>query len=197
MDRRKHIRRGFSLVEAAIVLGVVGLVIGGIWVAAANMHESYKVNKTVADLSLIVKNVQGLISERDALAIGNVVEITSMLIASNTFPKDWVNGNSIKSPFGGMVTSFNYSGAPNPSFFSIRFFSLPKHICIKLVVEVSSMAANTDGKSFNRPSLGEIQVNYPTWYTGTFPVDTAQAETFCTSATNNSVYLYYGYTRIN
>lgn len=43
MDRppyqvRAHLfaqRRGFNLIEAAVVLGVIGLVIGGIWVAAA------------------------------------------------------------------------------------------------------------------------------------------------------------------
>lgn len=40
-------RRGFSLVESAIVLAIVGLVIGGIWVASAAIYENYKVNKTV------------------------------------------------------------------------------------------------------------------------------------------------------
>jgi hypothetical protein len=33
-------RRGFNLIEAAIVLGVIGLVIGGIWVAAAAVTEN-------------------------------------------------------------------------------------------------------------------------------------------------------------
>lgn len=32
--------RGFSLIETAIVLGVVGLVIGGIWVAAASIQRA-------------------------------------------------------------------------------------------------------------------------------------------------------------
>lgn len=38
--------KGFSLVEAAIVLGVVGLVIGGIWVAAAKVNDSIKWRQT-------------------------------------------------------------------------------------------------------------------------------------------------------
>ena len=35
-------RRGFNLIEAAIVLGVVGLVIGGIWVAAAAVQQNLR-----------------------------------------------------------------------------------------------------------------------------------------------------------
>ncbi len=38
-QRKAHRRKGFNLVEAAIVLGVVGLVIGGIWVAANSINE--------------------------------------------------------------------------------------------------------------------------------------------------------------
>jgi hypothetical protein len=35
--RKRH--RGFNLIEAAVVLGVVGLVIGGIWYAAASLQR--------------------------------------------------------------------------------------------------------------------------------------------------------------
>ena len=48
------------------MLAVVGAVIGTIWVAAAKFYEDYKVNKTVNDVALIVKNLQGLISIRDS-----------------------------------------------------------------------------------------------------------------------------------
>ncbi len=37
-------RRGFNLIEAAIVLGVVGLVVAGIWVAAAAISERREIN---------------------------------------------------------------------------------------------------------------------------------------------------------
>jgi hypothetical protein len=38
--RRRRSQRGFNLIEAAIVLGVIGLVIGGIWVAAASVQRN-------------------------------------------------------------------------------------------------------------------------------------------------------------
>lgn len=35
-------KKGFNLIEAAIVLGVVGLVIGGIWIAASAVQQEYR-----------------------------------------------------------------------------------------------------------------------------------------------------------
>ena len=42
---RQH-RKAFSLIEAAIVLGVVGLVIGGIWTAAAVVNDNIRQRQT-------------------------------------------------------------------------------------------------------------------------------------------------------
>lgn len=51
-----HRRRGFSLIEAAIVLAVVGLVIGGIWAAVSTLREKYAVSQTVSG---ILSTVEG------------------------------------------------------------------------------------------------------------------------------------------
>lgn len=48
-------RRGFNLVEAAIVLGVIGLVIGGIWVAAASITQRMKANDAKQALGQIIE----------------------------------------------------------------------------------------------------------------------------------------------
>lgn len=58
MDRQKSIRRGFSLVEAAIVLGVVGLVIGGIWVGASSVRSKLDENRFFDGLLHIITEVQ-------------------------------------------------------------------------------------------------------------------------------------------
>ena len=47
-------RMGFNLIEAAIVLAVVGGVIGGIWYSAAKFYEDYKVGKTEERIMQIV-----------------------------------------------------------------------------------------------------------------------------------------------
>ena len=201
MDRRKHIRRGFSLVEAAIVLGVVGLVIGGIWIASAKFYEDYKVNKTVSDLHSIVKNVQRLISLRDAEAMGNV-SIIPLLKSSNAIPEDWTDNSSsinIKTPVGGTV----WIGS-DASYFYFEIHQLTPSICMKIIIQASSIAALSGsnrgstawGTTESRPFLGRIRVNNPAWATDYFPVSPQQAKTACNQS-DNDVIFYYSYTRIN
>jgi hypothetical protein len=38
--RRRIFLKGFNLIEAAITLAVVGLIIGGVWVASASVNEN-------------------------------------------------------------------------------------------------------------------------------------------------------------
>lgn len=51
-------RRGFNLIEAAIVLGVIGLIIGGIWIAAAAVSKEHKANQAVAGYLSYVTQVR-------------------------------------------------------------------------------------------------------------------------------------------
>lgn len=54
---------GFNLVEAAIVLGIIGLVIGGIWAAAATVHQQYKVSRYMASLSGFTQKLQAVFGQ--------------------------------------------------------------------------------------------------------------------------------------
>lgn len=47
---------GFSLVESAIVLAIVGLIIGGIWVAAAAVNRERALNRTVEIIGVMNEN---------------------------------------------------------------------------------------------------------------------------------------------
>ena len=50
-------KRGFNLIEAAIVLGIVGLVIGGIWVAAAKISQKQRVSQTLEGIFSIAEQL--------------------------------------------------------------------------------------------------------------------------------------------
>jgi type II secretory pathway pseudopilin PulG len=201
----KHKKRGFSLIEAAVILAVVGLVLGGIWVAAAAMYENYKVNKTVEGVFITARNIQNLISIRDAYVIGGGgVEITSTSLASGAFPKNWIDTNRIKSPFGGSVLVFNYSPPINPDYrFLINFKNIYSSSCVKLVVKVSSagaVAGSRGSGAYGRASLGIIGAfdGATNKYLYDFPVSIETATSFCSSNNNiTEVGFSFGYTRTN
>lgn len=200
VDRLHHnplSRKGFNLIEAAIVLGVVGLVIGGIWVGAATVSENYKVNKTASDLELIVKNAQNLISFRDAEAIGNI-EITSMLRDAGVFPKDFINGNLVKSQFGGNVRANLLDG----SRIDFSFDKIKSSSCSRLIVKISSIGALAGSRgngSGSRPTLGYVIVSNsssPYFITTDFPISPEIATSACGNTTATTTFTY-GLTRTN
>lgn len=94
MQQRHNQKKGFNLIEAAIVLGVVGLVVGGIWVGAAAVSENWKVSQTVkATLSIIegVRNLNKSFTPNQlagAAAVGTTVDILEPMYNAGVIPKD-------------------------------------------------------------------------------------------------------------
>ncbi len=194
------IRHGFSLVEAAVVLAVVGLVVAGIWIAAASVTETMNVNKTVSDMALIVNNVQNLISiqQSDALVQQQqYYDLTDTLIASNALPKDWGVGGAWVSPLGYPFQIKNFDFPPHS--FAIMFQGIPASICTKIVFKIAAIGARTGtsgNMSQHSPTVMLIQINSSSQYNyDAFPVSLANAETACNQTSNVS--FFYGYSRVN
>jgi type II secretory pathway pseudopilin PulG len=198
-------KRGFNLIEAAIVLGVVGLVIGGIWVAAAKFYEDYKVNKMVEDILTIVRNTERLVSYRDAAAIDDANPSPYYNVpyseSSPYFPKDWIKQNYITTPFGGR-SQLNIMR----DNFSVNIINLGGQMstsaCIKFVTRISHVGSiGRQRSNWYNPSLITITVGTSLGALGmsVFPIKLEQAKSACTM--NGGVlalfYLQFRYTRTN
>ena len=114
MQRRT--RTAFTLVELAIVLGVIGLILGGVWQAYASLQDRMKVNKAIQQLQFITTNMRSLYAEvgQTNLAPGNLSDQTARLVRARIFPQDMiVPGQPYpQGPWGGVVIQFN-SNAPD------------------------------------------------------------------------------------
>ncbi len=193
-------KRGFNLIESAVVLGVVGLVIGGIWVAAAKVKEDTQITETIRVMLLAVKKTQQVISAQDSLAIGNNVTMTQALANAEVFPSDWWHtGNYVYLPFDAELYIRNFSG----SRFRIQIEQIKsKYVCIQLAVRMSNIQAGMGGaSSINGLGLERVQIiNGPVTASNltatTFPITPAQAAAACEDRLSH-VFFMFGYTRIN
>lgn len=201
-------RQGFSLVESAIVLAVVGLVIGGIWVASAKFYEDYKVNKTVEGIFTIAHNVQNLVSFRDAAAIGSKF-INSTIIAANAAPINWIQGNTIQSPLGSDISVANGTNGIK-YYFWVGARKLTIIQCTKLILAASSITAASGNKEggtaadkYRTGSL--LYINVGGWGAGLvsqFPSSIETANAACNAGlysayTDGYLLFVFSYTRTN
>ena len=187
-------KRGFNLIEVATVLGVVGLVVGAIWVGAAALRENMAVKSIKEGIFITANNIQNMISINQSNIIGHNVNLVSMVLAAGGVPKDWVKSGTIQTPQGYDVDLKNYLG---PERFDIKLSSVPKSLCIKLVVQVSTAAAQTSsgmGTGSGRSALGWVGAGSNS--TMVFPIDLPTAESLCLADTQ-AVTFAFGYSRVN
>lgn len=193
-------RRGFNLVEAAIVLGVIGLVIGGIWVAAGEIAFRRGIANTFADTMMIAGRMQSL---------GRSYWGTSNFNPPNNQPTLQIMGivpaNYIYQGAGQSYTITNFSrsstlsisngiAAGTSSYININLVLLPANTCLELLSKIYTALKGQGWKA----STSFVQVNTGSG-TSTFRFDTdytmSDFTTTCTGATTGihtlRAYLYW------
>lgn len=185
-------KSGFSLIEAAIVLAIIGLVIGGIWIAAAKVTEERLITKTIADIILTVKNVQGLMSRSTADAIGDTY-IHPTIRNAGGFPADWINGSVIRDPFGGVVTLRSIPNGINTARFDFTITAVPPAACLRLLAAISSHFPSHAFADNQAGGLMLMQVTQTSWSSYLFPYTPNGSE--CVS-TGNTMVFTFAYTQM-
>lgn len=174
-------RSGFNLVEAAIVLGVIGLVIGGIWVAASAVQSNIRKTDGSRALIQIVQNVRIMFEGQTPAATGS---INTEVIRANAVPGDFINGTNILNPWNGPVTvSLAQAGSQIDSI-DVQYASMPRDVCIELTSRNTNVSQGS--------GLTQILINNgsSTVTVNTFPYSPATAATDCLA--NNTVTWRFG-----
>ncbi|MGE0109896.1 MAG: type 4 pilus major pilin [Bdellovibrionales bacterium] len=126
-------RRGFTLTEAAIVLGIVGLILGGIWVAAGAVYNNQRVSTTTTQIMQIVNGIRSLYAtsttftgDETDLANAGVIPRDMLVLDASNAVTDVVN------VWNGQVTIA--AAAPATSF-TITIEDVPRAACSSLLVK--------------------------------------------------------------
>lgn len=176
MSRTTH-RRGFNLVEAAIVLGIVGLVIGGIWVAASAVQSNLRKSDASKAIIQMVQNVRIMY---DGQAPGATGSITSAVINAKAVPADFINGTNIINPWNGAVTVSLAQAGSQVDSIDVAFNSMPKDVCIELTSRNTNVSTDI---GLTRLLIGTTTVT-------SFPYLPSTASTDC--QTTNTVTWRFG-----
>jgi hypothetical protein len=182
--RRQERRRGYGLIEAAIVLALVGAVIGGIWWAAAKVRENYNVNKTIEGILSIANNIQNSISIQNAMSIPHNTNLNSFAINSGAIPEGWINGTGFNTPLGYSLSLQMKSYGGQKVFYMHTSFD--RKACLELTQKVVVLG-NQDKKNL-------LAIRLPDGVVHTFPISMDVLESKCASG---SYAFVFGFTRVN
>lgn len=148
--------RGFNLVEAAIVLGVVGLVIGGIWIAASSVSRENKrqaFQTVLLDLGQRTRNLWGNQAWPDngpaytdiTSSIYSTEELTdiSTMSSSEASRWDWSAGTHVyKNPAGVYGAITGNATTPRTVLYSVGY--LDKADCVWFGLRSKALTPNPD-----------------------------------------------------
>ncbi|HAX92194.1 MAG TPA: hypothetical protein DCY07_08340 [Rhodospirillaceae bacterium] len=175
--------RGFTLTEAAIVLGIVGLILGAIWVAAAAVYNNMRVSTTTNQLLQMVQSIRSMHATQQTVDAA----ITAELVAqAGGIPSDMITRDAagvvtdVTDVWGGQV---NVSQGASTDSFMITFANVPQGPCSDILVRSTGPGRDT-GLSIAGAGGGTA-----TAAAGTFPIGVAAAVGFCnvTAAAGNTL----------
>lgn len=138
--RRRATNKGFNLIEAAIVLGIVGLVVGGIWVAATSVYANLRSKRATDELLAVAQNVRALYATSSSLGTLATVDMTTLLAQANAFPSDMLTqpagtttSANTANPWSGQV-GVVAGGLANATTFTIVFSNVPPAACVDFLM---------------------------------------------------------------
>ncbi len=186
-DKRKS---GFTLTEIAIVLGIVGLVLGAIWVAAAAVYNNMRLSKATTELLQISQGVRALYSTATTTGDAAGTDETQNFCKASIFPTDMVASPCAaaapfaKDPWNGTVTVTSQTfTAGNPGdAFGVEMGSLPQGACIQMLTSNTGTGRDSGLFYANASAAAKGASSYGVAGAGTlaFPVTALLAAGACT-----------------
>jgi type II secretory pathway pseudopilin PulG len=84
----QHKRNGYSLVELAIVLGVVGTVIAAIWSCASIAYERVRRERMLEETRVIVDNMRSAYTGQMGIPLLGFIALVPTLVQNHTIPSE-------------------------------------------------------------------------------------------------------------
>jgi len=136
-----HTQKGFTLIEIAIVLTIVGLIIGGIWLAASTVFSNNKTQALQKDVIQVIQNTKTLFAGQGSSAV------TTGFTNANAATSGVVPSDMVTPTAGVLVTPFstqtaasdvNFS-APTATTVGLQLLNIPSNACTQMLLTLGSL----------------------------------------------------------
>jgi prepilin-type N-terminal cleavage/methylation domain-containing protein len=133
---------GFTLVELAVVLGIIGTILGAIWVAAASVQNNNRANQVAQDIMTIAANVRSTYMAANSFSVtASTDEVgTGDLIKANIIPSNLVTSTTTATnAWGGAVKVWENPTSANQRLFRVSFYGVPQYACSRIASQLANL----------------------------------------------------------
>jgi prepilin-type N-terminal cleavage/methylation domain-containing protein len=138
-DKRQ---KAFTLTEMAIVLAIIGLILGAVWIAAKSVFDSNKASQTAQDIIAIASNVRSTYLAANSFTAPNTGNMTATMVTAGIVPSDLIPPSGSAFPamnaWNGEVR-ITLAPSGNARQFRVSFFKTPEDACIRIASQLANL----------------------------------------------------------
>lgn len=178
----KATKRGLTLIEALLFLGIAAVVIVGAVILYNNTSNSARTNEALTQLQSYSTGVKGLYSGTSSYGTGSILPA---VINGGVAPRSAVNGTNLVNPWGDGTAIFGNGGT-----FHIYFQNVPQDSCVRILTAgILSQGSITNMWVANGGAMPTavqtVPPAGPSSFNAVTPPTPATAAVACANANNN------------
>lgn len=138
------------MTEIAIVLAIVGLILGAVWVAAKAVMDSNRANQAVQDITTIANNVRSTFAATNNFTSAGGADQTATFITAGILPSNLLSTvggvTSAKNEWNGAVKIYTNltANTNNVSYqasrvFRVSFYRVPVNACFRIISQLANL----------------------------------------------------------
>ena len=135
---QKNASRAFTLTEIAIVLGIIGLILGAIWSTYNMVHINYLISTTLYQTTTLARNIQALYPDGAfASSYSPGQDLRLELARAGAIPPQMLGNFSWWEPSDVWNNYVFIEVSTDLSHFQIRTENIPSGLCTRLMMAMT------------------------------------------------------------